>query len=73
MLAAKVAAAPADADGGWFHNAIYECRDETGLEPKAMFSALYRLLIAKTSGPRAGWFLSILPRDWLVSQLQQMA
>ncbi len=69
-LAAKVAAAPADADGAWFHNAIYECRETTGLGPKDMFQALYRLIIGQTSGPRAGWFLSILPRDWLLARLR---
>jgi lysyl-tRNA synthetase class 1 len=70
MLADKIAEAPEDADGAWFHNAIYECKDTTGLEPKTMFSALYRLIIGKTQGPRAGWFLSILPRDWLVTRLK---
>ncbi|HEY4160961.1 MAG TPA: lysine--tRNA ligase [Candidatus Saccharimonadales bacterium] len=70
-LADKIAAAPTDADGGWFHNAVYECKDETGLQPKEMFQALYRLLIGKTSGPRAGWFLSMLSRDWLIGRLRE--
>jgi lysyl-tRNA synthetase class 1 len=69
-LGEKVAKAPADVDGAWFHEAIYGLKDESGLEPKAMFSALYRALIGKESGPRAGWFLSILPRDWLVARLK---
>jgi len=68
-LGAKIATAPADADGQWFHNAIYEFKEELGLAPKDMFTTLYRALIGKTSGPRAGWFLSILPRDWLVERL----
>jgi lysyl-tRNA synthetase class 1 len=70
MLGDKVAGAPEDADGNWFHATIYELKDSCGLEPKEMFTTLYRLLIGKTSGPRAGWFLSILPRDWLVKRLQ---
>ena len=70
LLGNKVAEAPEDADGGWFHDAIYACREEINLPPKDMFQALYRLLIGKTHGPRAGWFLSILPRDWLVRRLQ---
>lgn len=69
-LAEKVASAPAEADGAWFHEAIYEQKDEHDMQPKEMFSALYRLLIGKTSGPRAGWFLSILPRDWLLARLR---
>ncbi len=72
-LAEKVKTAPQDADGGWFHNAIYELKDQLGLQPKDMFGSLYRLLIGKDSGPRAGWFLSILPRDWLVSRLELRA
>lgn len=70
LLAEKVSGAPEDADGSWFHEAIYACKDTAGLEPKAMFAALYNLLIDQTHGPRAGWFLSILPRDWLIKRLK---
>jgi len=69
-LADLIADAPADADGAWFHDAIYSLKDESGLAPKELFQALYRLIINKTSGPRAGWFLSILPRDWLIDRLR---
>ena len=68
-LGDKVAEAPTDADGAWFHAAIYEFKESMGLQPKDMFTTLYKALISKTSGPRAGWFLSILPRDWLVKRL----
>lgn len=69
-LADKVAAAPNDADGAWFHNAIYELKDELDIPPKELFSTLYQAVINKSSGPRAGWFLSILPREWLVNRLR---
>jgi len=69
-LGDRVAGAPADADGAWFHDAIYALKEDSGLSPKEMFTALYRALIGKDSGPRAGWFLSILPRDWLVGRLK---
>ncbi len=69
-LAEKVAAAPADAGGEYFHLALYSFKDELGMQPKEIFSALYRLLIGKTSGPRAGYFLSLLPRDWLLDRLR---
>ncbi len=68
-LAEKVAAAPQDADGSYFHERMYELKAERDLAPQEMFSTLYRALIGKTSGPRAGWFLSMLPRDWLVKRL----
>lgn len=69
-LADMISEAPDDADGSWFHGAIYEQKDKLGMDPKDMFSALYRVLIGKTSGPRAGWFLSILPREWLIDRLR---
>jgi len=69
-LADKVSAAPADADGEWFHKAIYEFKESHNLEPKQLFTTLYKVLIGKSSGPRAGWFLSILPRDWLIKRLK---
>jgi lysyl-tRNA synthetase class 1 len=69
-LADKIAAAPEDADGAWFHQAIYEFKESSGMQPKDLFTTLYQAIIAKQSGPRAGWFLSILPRDWLVKRLR---
>ncbi|MDB5163540.1 MAG: Lysine--tRNA ligase [Candidatus Saccharibacteria bacterium] len=69
-LSEKVVAAPDNADGEWFHKAIYDLKDQLDLQPKEMFAILYRTLIGKESGPRAGWFLSILPGDWLVKRLQ---
>lgn len=69
-LAGKIQKAPQDADGEWFHKAIYDFKDSTGFSPKELFTTLYHVLIGKDSGPRAGWFLSILPRDWLIKRLR---
>jgi lysyl-tRNA synthetase class 1 len=69
-LAHKIAEAPEGADGEWFHKAIYEFKNSSGLEPKQLFTTLYQALIGKDSGPRAGWFLSILPRKWLIKRLR---
>lgn len=68
-LAGEVVNAPADADGAWFHDAIYKFKTDE-LASKQLFQSLYRLIIDKDSGPRAGWFLSILPRDWLIARLK---
>lgn len=69
-LAMSIETAASDADGAWFHKAIYDLKDDLNMEPKDMFKTLYQVLIAKDSGPRAGWFLSILPRDWLLKRLR---
>lgn len=68
-LAEKIKKAPEDVDGAWFHQAIYAHKDNSGLSTNELFAAVYRVLIGKQSGPRAGWFLSILPRDWLIERL----
>jgi lysyl-tRNA synthetase class 1 len=70
VLAKKITAAPADADGEWFHKTIYELKDTSGLPPKQLFGVLYKVLIGQEHGPRAGWFLSILPREWLIKRLK---
>lgn len=69
-LADKIEAGPQEPDADWLHNAIYDFKDQLGLEPKQLFQILYKVLIGKTSGPRAGWFLSTLPRDWLIKRLR---
>lgn len=69
-LADEIAKAPADAGGEWFHKAIYEVKESHGLTPQQVFKPLYQALIGKEQGPRAGWFLSILPRDWLIKRLR---
>jgi len=69
-LADKITEASKDADGEWFHKQIYELAEQFKVEPKAIFTALYKALIGATAGPRAGWFLSILPRDWLLKRLR---
>lgn len=67
-LADKVEHAPSDADGAWFHEAIYEYSDH--MPVPELFATLYQALTGQTKGPRAGWFLSTLPRDWLVKRLR---
>lgn len=69
-LAAKIEQAPTGADGEWFHKTIYELKEAGKLEPSFVFPVLYRALIDKQRGPRAGWFLSILPREWLIKRLK---
>ncbi len=70
LLADKLDKTPPNIDGEGLHQVIYELKNSSELEPKEMFSTLYQALINKSSGPRAGWFLSILPRDWLIKRLR---
>lgn len=69
-LSQKISQAPAIADGEWFHKLIYELKESRNMTPEQVFKPLYKALIGRDSGPRAGWFLSILPRDWLIKRLK---
>ncbi len=70
QLADKLEKLPQNADGESFHKVIYDIKDTAGVQPKELFQTLYQALISKDSGPRAGWFLSMLPRDWLLTRLR---
>jgi lysyl-tRNA synthetase class 1 len=56
-------------DGQQLHTALHDIRKEMEIEPKAFFSALYLAFLGKESGPKAGWFLSVLERDLLLHRL----
>lgn len=55
------------------HARLHELKTEVPIEPKELFSALYTLFLGRTSGPKAGWFLSVLPRDFVVKRLTEAA
>jgi lysyl-tRNA synthetase class 1 len=46
--------------GEQIHQLIYTLKDELGAKPDLLFKAIYSVLLGKTQGPRAGWFLSTL-------------
>lgn len=56
-----------DAQG--MHDAIYEAKGD--MSPNEAFQALYRVILGRDKGPRAGWFLASLDRDWLVRRLRR--
>ncbi len=70
-LADKIDAQTDAADGQWFHNLVHEQREAHQLEPAPAFAAIYRVLLGKDHGPKAGWFLSILDKAWLAKRFRQ--
>jgi len=71
-LAAGIEAA-AEFDGQGMHDAIYAAAEQTGVKPATAFVALYRVILGQDSGPKAGWFLASLERDWLIKRLRLQA
>lgn len=69
-LGENITQAPTDADGNWFHEAIYSAIKSVEITPSEAFKTIYLAVINKNFGPRAGWFLSILPRGWLIKRLK---
>jgi lysyl-tRNA synthetase class 1 len=70
ILANKIASA-SELDGQAMHETIYAAKEEADIQPAQAFKALYLLILGKDSGPKAGWFLSSLPKDWLVKRLKR--
>jgi lysyl-tRNA synthetase class 1 len=52
------------------HLKLHEIKAELNIEPKDFFSAIYLSTLGKTSGPKAGWFLSVLDKEFLKERLQ---
>lgn len=60
-------------NGEEVHARLFELKTEVPIEPKELFSAIYRIFIGRTSGPRAGWFLASLPREFALERLREAA
>lgn len=58
-------------DGQTLHELIHSVREETGLTPKEFFGAIYVAFLGKDSGPKVGWFLSTLSREFLLKRLRR--
>jgi lysyl-tRNA synthetase class 1 len=57
--------------GEELHNRLHELKTEVPIEPRSLFTALYQLFLGRTSGPKAGWFLSVLPHDFVLKRLNE--
>jgi lysyl-tRNA synthetase class 1 len=57
-------------DGQGMHEAIYAATEAAGIKASQGFQALYRVILGKDSGPKAGWFLASLDQDWLAQRLR---
>jgi len=62
-----------DLNGQGMHDAIYAAAEVAGVKASQAFQALYGIILNKTSGPKAGWFLASLDTGWLVNRLRLKA
>jgi lysyl-tRNA synthetase class 1 len=59
------------ADGEAWQAAIFETATEVGLKPGRAFRALYLAFLGRPNGPRAGWLLAKLERDFVLTRLRE--
>ncbi|MDE2037924.1 MAG: lysine--tRNA ligase [Patescibacteria group bacterium] len=58
-------------DGQGLHTALHDIRKSMGIEPKDYFEAIYLSFLGKPSGPKAGWFLSVLDKAFVEQRLSE--
>jgi lysyl-tRNA synthetase class 1 len=60
--------------GEEIHALVYDLAKEAGMEKTtAAFVAIYRVFLDRTRGPRAGWFLAFLDREFVLARLREAA
>ncbi len=53
------------------HNAIYETSKEKDIQIKTAFKTLYQIILAQEKGPRAGYFLSNIDKQFILKRLTE--
>lgn len=62
-----------DTNGEALHHKLHELKTEVPITPAELFSALYFAFLGKSYGPKAGWFLSVLEKDFVLRRLDEAA
>jgi len=58
--------------GEELHLRLHEMKTEIPIQPKELFQAIYRIFLNRESGPKAGWFLAGLPRDFVIKRIGEV-
>ena len=57
--------------GEEIHARLHELKSEIPIAPGELFKAIYSIFLNRTSGPKAGWFLSVLPHTFVLNRLRE--
>lgn len=57
--------------GEEIHNLIYEIGKNLGLSPAESFMPIYVSLLGQKQGPKAGWFLSLLDKEFIIKRFKE--
>lgn len=58
--------------GAEIHDAVYAAITGLGLKPGQGFGAVYRAILGRDRGPRAGHFLASLPREFVETRFEEI-
>ena len=58
-------------DGQALHELIHGVKEASGLTPQEFFSAIYTVFLGKDHGPKVGWFLSTLDKEFVIKRLRE--
>lgn len=69
-LAEFLESAPGMPSGEDIQHKLHELKESMGMQPAELFSALYLAFLGKTYGPKVGWFLSVLDKNFVLTRLK---
>jgi lysyl-tRNA synthetase class 1 len=53
------------------HNVIYESSEKEKIQIKTAFTTIYKIILGQENGPRAGYFLSNLDKDFVLKRVKE--
>ena len=53
------------------HNGIYEISEKEKIPIKIAFTTIYQIILGQEKGPRAGFFLSNLDKDFVIKRVKE--
>lgn len=66
-----IAAVSAMPSGEDLHQFLHGLKESEPIAPADLFSAIYLAFLGKSMGPKAGWFISVMPRDFVLKRLEE--
>jgi lysyl-tRNA synthetase class 1 len=58
--------------GEELHKEIHDIKNESGINPRDAFMAIYKTFLGKDSGPQAGWLLASLDHNFVIDRLKEV-
>jgi len=58
-------------EAGNIHNGIYEISEKEKIPIKIAFTTIYQIILGQKKGPRAGFFLSNLDKDFVIERVKE--